>query len=541
MRTLQDLIHGFSARGERTAIVYRTGIRRFTCSYARLHDLLLRMNCLLDQQGVRPGDRVILWAPNTLAWVVTFFGCIARGAIIVPVDFMSGAERAESLAQHSGAKMVVGSRSKDACGCGLKSVMVEDLESMLLLLPPMPISSNTEPEDIAELVYTSGTTGNPKGVVLTHRNLLENLLQVNTHIPVVTPEFVFLSLLPLSHMFEQMGGFLTPLYQGAAIVYLRTLKPSAILDAFGEEDIHAAICVPRLLQLLKGSMERELERRGLRRLFKQLTRLSTGLPGVVRKFIFLPIRLKFGRNFVMFVSGGAPLPPDLFQFWNAMALTVVEGYGLTECSPVVCANTFERQAAGTVGFPLPGVEIQLLNDEIAVKGKNVFPGYYQDESSTAEAFTPDGWFRTGDLGCFDGEGNLRILGRRKELIVTGAGINVYPDELESILNDVPGVRESCVIGLDRGGGEEVHAVLLLDGSGRTASEIVSQANVLIDPLHRITGFSIWPEAEFPKTPTLKIRKFVVKKRMTGVTETGDREIREDRLASIIVSRAVSYI
>ncbi|MEA5113889.1 MAG: AMP-binding protein [Geobacteraceae bacterium] len=534
MNTLLDLLNGFSVHGERTAIIYRTGIRRFVYSYAQLHDLSLRMNGLLEQQGVRPGDRVLLWAPNNLSWAVTFFGCIARGAIVVPVDFMSGTERAVPVAQNSGASLVIGSRFKDDCSCGLKSIMVEDLEKLLQRVPPKPPECGIEPDDIAELVYTSGTTGNPKGAVLTHRNLLENLRQVNTHIPVVGPEFVFLSVLPLSHMFEQMGGFLSPLYRGATIVYLRTLKPSAILDAFKEEDIRAMVCVPRLLQLLKGSIDRELEEKGLGGLFSRLIRLSAHMPLIARKLVFLPIRIKFGRNFVFFVSGGAQLPPGLFHFWNTMAFIVVEGYGLTECSPVVCANTFEHQAAGTVGVPLPEVEIRLENDEILVRGKNVFPGYYHNETATRETFTTDGWFRTGDLGCFDGEGNLRILGRRKELIVTGAGINVYPDELESVLNSMPGVRESCVIGLDRGGGEEVHAVLLLDDNGKSAADIISQANQLIDPLHRITGVSVWAEPEFPKTATLKIRKFIVKEKIVSRTSTEEDVIRADPLVNLIV-------
>ncbi len=533
METLLDLLDGFSVNGEKTAIVYRTGIRRFSYSYAQLHDLSLRMNGLLAQRGVKPGDRVILWAPNNLSWVVAFFGSIARGAIVVPVDFMSGTERAVPVIENSGATLVIGSRLKDVCGCGLKSIMTEDLEKLLPRVPARLPEYGIKPDDIAELVYTSGTTGNPKGVVLTHRNLLENLRQVNTHIPVVGPEFVFLSILPLSHMFEQMGGFLTPLYRGATVVYLRALKPSAILDAFREEDIHAVICVPRLLQLLKGSIDRELESKGLGWLFNRLILLSENLPFFARKLIFLPIRIKFGRNFVLFVSGGAQLPPGLFNFWNAMAFTVVEGYGLTECSPVVCANTFEHQAAGTVGGCLPDVQIRLENDEILVRGKNVFPGYYHNEAATCESFTTDGWFRTGDLGCFDGEGNLRILGRRKELIVTGAGINVYPDELENVLNNIPGVRESCVIGLDRGGGEEVHAVLLLDDTGKSAVDIISQANQKIDQLHRITGVSVWSEPEFPKTATLKIRKFIVKEKIAGRTGEEVGSTRTDQLFNMI--------
>lgn len=520
METLLDLVHGFPERGDKPALIHRTGVRRFVYSYATLHDLSLRMNALLARRGIGTGDRVVLWAPNGPWWTAAFWGCVARGAVVVPVDFMSGLERAATIAEMSEARLAVQSRLKPDTLTGIPSLMAEELEFLLQDEEPLPADSAAAPDDIAELVYTSGTTGNPKGVILTHANLIANLLQVNAHIPVVGPEYVFLSLLPLSHMFEQMGGFLTPLYRGAAIVHLRTLKPSAIMDAFRDEDIHTVVCVPRLLQLLAGSIEREIESKGFAGAFRRLLRVAEGTSIGVRRLLFLPIGRRFGRHFAFFVSGGASLPPHLFRFWNSMGFTVLEGYGLTECAPVLTANSMLRQKEGSVGTPLPGVDVRLENGEIVARGRNVFPGYYRNEEATREAFTPDGWFRTGDLGTIDGEGDLRILGRQKELIVTGAGVNVYPDELELILNSLPGVREACIIGLDRGAGEEVHAVLLPDGSGRNPDDILREANERLDPLHRITGCSIWPEPEFPKTTTLKIRKFLVKERILAGREGG---------------------
>lgn len=533
METVLDLLALFPSRGERPAIVYRSGIRRQSCSYALLHDLSLRMNGLLQLKGIHPGDRVLLWAPNGLAWVVAFLGCIARGAIVVPVDFMSGEERAAAVAGHCGAKLAIGSRSRGASLGGLETLTVEDVHEILLRFIPVAVTDGATGEDMVELVYTSGTTGSPKGVVLTHRNLMSNLLQVTSHIPVVGPDFVFLSLLPLSHLFEQTCGFLTPLYRGACIVYLRTLKPKAIVDAFKEEGIHAVICVPRLLQMLKGTIERELGEKGMGPAFARLISFSGHLPLAARKLLFFPVRLKFGRKFVFFVSGGAPLAAELFKFWNAMAFRVIEGYGLTECSPVVCANTFEYQVEGTVGLPLPGVELRLENEEIQVKGENVFSRYYRNEAATIQSFTGDGWFRTGDLGRLDGEGNLRILGRSKEIIVTGAAINVYPDEVEGMVNRIGGVSESCVIGLDRGAGEEVHAVLILDGSGIPAEAIIERANEQLDPLHRITGFTVWPEQDFPKTVTMKIRKFMVKEQIARGMKSDDATCPADQLIRLI--------
>lgn len=532
METLVDIFSLFHQRGDTTAFVYRTGVRRLSFTYPELHDLSLRMNRWLLSLSIAEGDRVVLWAPNSPWWAVAFWGLMARGAVAVPVDFVSGTDRAETIAELTGAKLVIQSRDKLDRLTGRPSVLVEDLGFFLEATEPLEISHQPSPDDTAELIYTSGTTGNPKGVILTHRNLIANLLQVNRHIPIVTSDFGFLSLLPLSHMFEQMGGFFTPLYRGASIVSIRTLKPSAIMEALADEDIYAIIAVPRLLQLLKSSIEREFEAKGLGPLFKGVLNAAEKLPPRMRSMLFSPIHRKFGKNFRLFVSGGAPLDPDVFRFWNTLGFIVLEGYGLTECSPVLTANTVERQVPGSVGKPLEGVELKLEEGEILARGDNIFTGYYGNDEATAGAFD-NGWFRTGDLGELDSDGWLCIKGRSKELIVTGAGVNVYPDEIEAILNRTPGIREACVIGLDRGKGDEVHGVLIPDDSGRPVQEIIDEVNGMLDELHRITGFTVWPDGDFPKTTTLKIRKFQVKERIEQGAGGSGVGHALDRLATLI--------
>lgn len=535
MPGLHDVLASFPGRGERVAIVYRSGIRRFTCSYAGLYLRAARMATYLGQHGVGTGDRVLLWGPNSTAWAVAFWGIVARGAIVVPVDFLSGLDRAKGIALHSRASFALQSRARIEHLDNIPSIMLEDLDFLLepvvpLALPPAPF-----PDDICELVYTSGTTGAPKGVILTHRNLAANLNQVIGQFPEISAEYTFLSLLPLSHMFEQMAGFLAPLSLGGTIVYPRTLKPSAIMEAFGEEDVRAVVAVPRLLQLLKNSVEQGFNAKGLGGLLQWLLTKSPSLPPLLRSILFLPLRRRFGTNFRLFVSGGAALPPELFKFWSSAGYTVVEGYGLSECSPVLTANTIARQIPGAVGWPLPGVEIRIEEGEIQVKGENVFPGYYENEAATQGAFTGDGWFRTGDLGVIDSFGALLVRGRAKDLIVTAGGINVYPEELEAVLSRVAGVREGCVIGVPRGGGEEVHAVIVPDGSGRPLNEIINEANGQIDDLHRITGYTLWPDQELPKTTTLKVRKFAVRERLLAAAESGAAHVppMADRLTALV--------
>ncbi len=528
MQTLIDLFKSFEALGDKTAIVNRTGVRRLVVSYKQFHQLALKMASLLEQNGIGAGDKVLIWGPNSSWWGVVYWGIIIRGAIAVPVDFMSDPARAESIRSLTGAKLVLQSRFKAERLPAAGSLLLEDLQYLLEGITPITELASAKPDDTAQLIYTSGTTGNPKGVILTHRNLVANITQINRAVPIITADFNFLSLLPLSHMFEQMGGFLTPLYRGGAIVYLRTLKPSAIMAALSEEDIYIIMSVPRLMQLLKATIERELEGKHLFGLFRVLAQFAAKQPKGVRRSLFFPVQHKFGGNFTAFVSGGAPLDPVIFNFWRSMGFTVLEGYGLTETSPVLCVNTMEKQVAGSVGPPLPGVEVKIKAKEVLARGDNVFPGYYQNEQASREAFTADGWFLTGDIGEISADGWLSIKGRAKELIVTGAGVNVYPDELEAILNRVAGVKESCVIGLDNGGGEEVHAVLLLDDSGRAAEEIIAQANSQLDALHQITGYTLWKEPEFPKTTTLKIKKFTVKeelkKRRKGARQPSARTV-----------------
>ena len=533
MQTLIDLFNTFNLLGDTTVFVNRTGARRLVVTYKELHELALKMAGLLAQNGVEPGDRVVIWGPNSSWWGVAYWGIILRGAIAVPVDFMSNLERADSIRTLTDAKLVLQSRFKAERMALDNSLLLEDLQYLLEDATPITELPSSKPEDTAQLIYTSGTTGNPKGVILSHKNLIANMTQINRAVPIITPEFNFLSLLPLSHMFEQMGGFFTPLYRGAAIVYLRTLKPSAIMEALAEEDIYVIMSVPRLMQLLQSSIEREVEEKYLTGYFRRLSRLAARLPKGVRRGLFYPVQKKFGRNFTTFVSGGAPLDPETFHFWADMGFTVLEGYGLTETSPVLCVNTMEKQVAGSVGPHMPGVQVKIEEKEVLVRGDNVFPGYFENEQASRDAFTADGWFRTGDLGEMGPDGWLVIKGREKELIVTGSGVNVYPDEVEGVLNRIAGVKESCVIGLDNGNGEEVHAVLLLDDSGKAPEEIIAQANSTLDALSRITGFTLWKEPEFPKTTTLKIKKFTVIEELKKMAAGGEAAVSKDSLLNLL--------
>lgn len=528
MKTLIDLFKLFKNRNTEV-VIYRTGIRRFRFTYRQLHNLSLQMAQYLNEQGIKSQDKVALWLPNSPWWAVCYFGIILQGAIVIPIDFAGGEKRAETIVKLSGAKLIIQSHYKfekieQTANLGLKTVIIEDLVFLLKSLNPIKKIIHQKPTDICEIVYTSGTTGDPKGVVLTHKNIVSNILAACSHISLLG-RFNFLSVLPLSHMFEQTVGFLIPLYRGDKIIYPRVIKPSSIMEAFKEENIAAILVVPKLLSLLKNTVERELSEKGLIGLLRFT---------LTRKIIANLIQKKFGANFQMFISGGAALGLDVFKFWKELGFRVVEGYGLTECSPIVSANTFEEQIPGSVGKPLCNVKVKLDHNELLVKGENVFPGYYKNPQDSEEAFK-DGWFRTGDYVDIDDKRNIFIKGRKKDVIVNASGINVYPDEVEAVINKITDVKDSCVVGLDKGEGEEVHAVLLLRNPNIKAEEIIRLANERLDSLTQITGFSVWKDYDFPRTTTLKIQKFKVKEKLLNKDTKTNSQLSKDILIALIAN------
>ena len=540
MKTLIDLFELFKKRNSE-AFIYRTGIRRFTFTYANLYESSLLMASYLKEQGIKKGDKVAIWAPNSPSWAFSYFGILLSGAIAIPIDFASGKTRAENIFRLSGAKFIIQSNykfeklktnpstghstvSSDRIGSRLKTVMIEDLSFMIKSLNPINKIEQIKDTEIAEIVYTSGTTGDPKGVVLTHKNIVSNILGATNHVS-MPRKLNFLSVLPMSHMLEQTVGFLIPLFGGDKIIYIRTIKPSQILEAFKDEHIGIMLVVPRFLSLLKNTIERELSQKHL-----------TGLLhfDLTRKIIAKSVRKKFGQNFQMFVTGGAALPLDVFSFWKDLNFKVIEGYGLTECSPIVSGNTFETQIAGSVGKALKEVRIKVEDNELLVKGDNVFSGYYNNPKATIGAFK-NGWFRTGDLVDVDKDKNIFIKGRKKDLIVNSSGINIYPSEIESILNKIDAVKDSCVMGIDKGEGEKVHAVLLLKNKNTDPAKIIRSANEKLDPMIQIEEFSVWEEFDFPRTTTLKVQKFRVKEKILDKSNKEGIKINTDTLISLVAN------
>jgi long-chain acyl-CoA synthetase len=517
---LTDLLsEGEKRWGERPALTMRMGYRTKRLSFAQVAELSRNVAEFLARQGVGEGDRVILLAPNSPYWICVFFSCLLRGSILVPLNVQSTGEFVQKIVSQTEAKFLF----KYLHFSGdlpphLPVLNIDFLEEVVGSFKSKGISSvNTTSASIVEILYTSGTTGDPKGVVLTQHNLCSNLEALSRVFS--TPKGArFLSILPLSHSYEQMAGFLLPYTSGAEIIYAPT--PSAIGTLLREEHITHLIAVPEFLALFRRKVEARIEEQGMAKIFAVLERCARTLPLPWRRLLFSPIHRVLGGRLGTIACGGAPLDPELQAWWENLGVNVLQGYGLTESSPVVTTNTLEERLAGSVGKPLPGVDVRLgEGGEVLVRGPNVFSGYFRDPERTREVFTDDEWFRTGDIGELDAEGFLTIRGRKKYMILGPGGQNVYPEDIEEVLRKIPGVRDACVLGIDRKTHVAIHAVLLFEeGEERTSERAVAaieEANRSLASFQSITEYSFWGEEDFPRSATRKVQREKVLSSLAG--------------------------
>lgn len=512
--TLSELLAGSAARfGERLAVASRVGLRTQALSYAELHAASEAVAArLIRDQGLRMGDRVLIWAPGGAQMVAVFFGLLRAGLVAVPLDQNSTPEFVAAVYRKTEAAAII-LPERAASPAGLRRIAMEQLEVRSTAREaslPRP-----EPDEIAEIVFTSGTTGDPKGVVLTHANIVADVLAAATIVPAgVTLDLV--SILPLSHMFEQTAGLFLPLYTGGSVHYAPSLRPSAILGEMRRRQVRGMVVVPRFLQLLMGSLERRMEERRLGWLWRLQNRLAARAPMALRRLVFLPQLKALGGGLEFFLCGGAALSAGEMLAWERLGIRVIEGYGATECAPVIASNNFSDRQPGTVGRPLEHVEIRISDEgELLVRGPNVFSAYWRDAATTERAFTEDGWFRTGDMAEMVPDVSLKISGRLSDRIVLPSGMKVYPEDVEAALLVHPAVRECAVIDrADAAGQDSVHAVICpAPGADEAAvAGAVERANQSLASHQRILGFTIRTE-DLPRTPLQKLRRAALKKQL----------------------------
>ncbi len=494
--------------GPRDALLLKPAFRYLRWSYRRLWEESGRMASLLQSRGLKKGDRVVVWGPNSPQWVIIFFGCIRAGVVAVPLDVRSEPDYVEKVVSRTEPKLAFTSAFTPRGGVelGVPEISFEELEEAIRGMPP-PEPVEIAPDDLVEIMFTSGTTGDPKGVMITHRNLTANIVGVSAYIG-VKPTSRLLSILPLSHMYEQMGGLLVTLYHGASVTYPISRRPTVLAQTMRERRITIMLLVPQGLELLMNGVEREVKRQGKEALWNKLHKVAEKTPFPLRRYLFGRVHRQFGGKLDFIVSGGAALDPDLGRKWEAMGVKIVQGYGATEASPVISNHSIKERRMDSTGRPLPNVEVKIDPDgEILARGASITPGYWNNPEATAAAFEDD-WYKTGDLGFLDENGFLHIQGRKKDMIALPSGQNVFPEDVEATLTKHPNVTDAAVVGLERGSSIEVHAALILDDAD-AAPEVVSWANGRLAEQQRVRGFTVWPDEDFPRTHTLKVKKNLV--------------------------------
>ena len=539
-RTLIDLFDDLSGI-DREFLTYDDGYRSWSYSYRETAVRARRFAARLHAAGIAKGDHVVVWSENRPEWIMALWGCLLRGVVLVPIDYRASPEFLNTVARIVSARAILVGDTVAAPSPGTPPVWrLADLalDGAVPSVPPVELEAG----DTAEVIFTSGATSEPKGVVLTHRNILANIVPIEREIAkyrTYMRPFMpirFLNLLPLSHMFGQaMAAFVPPLLEGA-VVFTRTFAPDEIAAQIRSRRVSVLVSVPKILEVLRDHV--------LRVVPETAEPPPAGTHWARRWWRYRRAHRLFGMKFWAMVVGAAPLDPDVEAFWGRLGFLVVQGYGLTETAPIVTLNHPFRAAQGAVGRPIHGVEVRIADDgEILVRGENVTQGYFNAPEETRAAFR-DGWFHTGDIGSFDAEGRLHIRGRKKEMIVTPEGLNVFPEDVERALHDQAGVRESAVVGAPAGGaGERVHAVVALD-SGADLNAVVRGANAALQDHQKIRAATVWTAGELPRTEgTRKLKRRELRDwliRGQAETDAGGMEPRRagpaDRSVSAVLAR-----
>jgi len=528
-----------------------TGYRRLT--YGEVARQARALAAALLRAGVAAGDRVAILSENRPEWAVAYFAVTAAGATAVPLDVqLSDAELAIVLS-HAGCRTAIASgrqapRVLAMKGAGGAPLRVVDLDAdgstdrTLAFRDILRHHGGTEApalpavtdETLASILYTSGTTGAPKGVMLSHANFLANARSI-LEFGLVNAEDNLLALLPLHHAFPFMVQLIL-LYSGARITFPASLRGPDLAACMQETGVTLLVGVPQLFYMLHAGIFGEIGRRPLpvRVLLRGLLRLSGALRPLglnLGRIIFAPVHRRFGGRLRILCSGGARLDPAIARDFLALGFAMTEGYGLTETAPVVCFNPLHRMRPGSVGVPLPGVEVKIVNPdrdgvgEVAIRGPNVMQGYYQNPAATAEVMR-DGWFLSGDLGRLSADGYLTITGRAKEVIVLSSGKNIYPEEVEEQYLKSPYIKEICLIPQtsDRGGAavDGLLALVLPDLDYFRAQGMTNIFETIrwdmenvgreLPPHKRPTGLRIVKEG-FPRTRLGKIQRHLVQSRL----------------------------
>lgn len=553
---LSDLTrYGARNFGDHIALRQWTNDAWRSITYVELNEMALAVARWLLKNGLRKGDRAAVLGENCPEWAIAYLGIHAAGAVVVPIDSQLNQSGISHILYDSEARFLFAThkfitslnRIDDSSSLEfIVNLSAKDISDTISLEQTisegkglsegLPVSRLDE---LASINYTSGTTGYSKGVMLSHRNLISNVVAANSLIKLGTDD-TFLSVLPVHHALEGTAGFLLPLYAGSSITYARSMKSADLMSDIQQTNVTVMIGVPLLFEkmmagILKGLKKKSVMKQSMFHTLMKVVKAGEKVGIDSGSLLFKQVRSQAGFGTVKyFISGGGPLDPQVGMFFNRLGIKLLQGYGLTETSPVTHVNPPNKIRMATVGRTLDGIECRIGEisengvGEVEVKGPNVFMGYYKNETATHAVMTDDGWLKTGDLGVIDDQGYLTLMGRKKNVIVTGGGKNVYPEEIEFFLGRQPYIGDTLILGItrDSGYGEDVGALILPDqeqleqlreergGEPLTAEEISKLIQSAVENVSRelpdykkIRKFRIMTE-DFQKTSSKKIKRFL---------------------------------
>ncbi len=498
-RHFGDFVASFRAHDDRTALTIRPFLKIERLKYGELRKRIYKTANYLVARGIQSGDRIMVVANNSPEWVKLFLGAQLIGAVLVPIDAFGGSAMTLRFIDQTQPKLIFRNRHMHP-ELDMRSDVdsLDELDDHIAEYPETAPDFELSGDCPAVIVFTSGTTADPKGVVLTQGNLLANA-EAALRVVDVHPDWRFLSVLPLSHMYELTGGLLAPLAKGAGVFYVPSVSPVAIARGLQDYHITTILAVPQLLSLLLERVEQIAAAEGRTKTLARATTLAAALPYSLRRLLFRDVHSQLGKRLTLVITGGAPIPIDVGTAWERMGIRLLQGYGLTETGPILTMNSLHERRADSAGRALDNVHLRIAGDgEIQAQGPNIFREYWHDPTATREAFTEDGWFRTGDAGSLR-DGWLYVQGRLKFAIVLSSGLKVFPEDIELVADKNPIFRAVCIVGARRPGGEEVVAVVISDHSDREIIDAIAQINAQVESFQHISEWRRWPEATFPLT------------------------------------------
>ncbi len=517
LSTLQELLPQIRRLGRREAILFDNGFRTWRLTHEQVWRRSAALASRFASLNLKKGDRVAIWSENRPEWVVAFWACVARGLEVVPVDSQSSGRLFDRIRGESNAQLAILGETVQAPRLTIPTLGVVQIAAIAPQehFDTVPVG----PDDVVQIVYTSGTTGDPRGVVHRHRNICANLApfqrEITRYLGYARPfqPIRILDQLPLSHLFGQSLGLFIPVFLGGSVVFMTDLRAAAAIRLIARERVSVLGTVPGVARNFQSELERRFS-------LADEEPIGKGWLGAARRWWkYRQVHRHLGLKFWCVVLGGSAVAPELERFWRKLGFVVVQGYGLTESSPVITVNHPFNTRQGSIGKPVEGQRVRLAPDgEILVSGESVATEYLEAGGRLGK-LAEDGWLHTGDVGSIDSEGRIYYRGRKKDVIVTGSGLNVYPQDVEAALNLQPEVRESVVVAKAATDGELVHAVLLLKDATADPAGLVAEANRALEAHQRIQSWSLWREPDFPRTPsTLKVKRGEVARKINLPSE-----------------------